>query len=44
MQQTGLKHVAIGEITVGERMRKDLGDLSGLKHSITQSGIVCPLQ
>lgn len=43
MQQTGLKHVAIGEITVGERMRKDLGDLSGLKHSISQTGIVCPI-
>jgi len=43
MQQAGLKHVGIEEITIGERVRKDLGDLSGLKQSISQNGIVCPI-
>lgn len=43
MRQSGLKHVAIGDINVGDRVRKDLGDLSGLRQSISQIGIVCPL-
>jgi len=33
----------INEITIGERLRKDLGDLSGLKASIQEIGLLHPV-
>lgn len=37
------KPVPIGSITVGERYRKDLGDLGPLKQSITEIGLLHPV-
>lgn len=43
MQQATFMDMKIDAIVVGERVRRDLGDLSGLKQSILQNGIVCPI-
>lgn len=43
MEHVAFKEIEIDDIVVGDRVRKDLGDLSGLKESIVQNGIVCPI-
>lgn len=37
------ENVKISEIEIGERKRKDLGDLSGLKQSIVETGLINPI-
>lgn len=42
-QKSSIQYAPIEDIVVGERLRKDLGDLAPLAESIRQRGIICPI-
>ncbi len=42
-QKSAIQYTAPDVIDVGERLRKDLGDLRSLSESIKQNGIICPI-
>ena len=42
-QKSSISYTPIEDIVVGERLRKDLGDLAPLAESIKQRGIICPI-
>lgn len=42
-QKSSISYAPIDDIVVGERLRKDLGDISRLSESIKQRGIICPI-
>lgn len=42
-QKSSIQYAPIDDIVVGDRLRKDLGDLAPLAESIRQRGIICPI-
>jgi ParB-like chromosome segregation protein Spo0J len=42
-QKSSISYAPIEDIVVGERLRKDLGELAPLAESIKQRGIICPI-
>jgi ParB-like chromosome segregation protein Spo0J len=42
-QKSSISYAPIEDIVVGERLRKDLGELAPLAESIRQRGIICPI-
>lgn len=42
-QKSSIRYAPIEDILVGERLRKDLGDLHSLAESIRKRGIICPI-